>query len=162
MIDSNHNTETPADPQEDQVPQTSVKVIAARSKAKTKPQPRELVDLPSIIPMNERKWNDIEPSEPSLSAYEVSKKVISLLRHKQYSGKTMKHFNSGELTFIFEINSHKYSIGLMSVGNLVWKQEVVRKGDISFALIILEQCFTSALSKDILGIISLILSYRTM
>ena len=32
--------------------------------------------------MNERKWIDIEPSL-SLSAYEISKKVINLLRHSQ-------------------------------------------------------------------------------
>ena len=50
----------------------------------------------------------------------------------------MEQFNSGELNFIFEVNSHKYSIGLMSVGNLVWQQEEVQKGDISIALIILE------------------------
>ena len=55
VIDSNHNkTEILADPHEDQVPQTSIKVIAARSKAKAKPQKRELVDTPSIIPMHER------------------------------------------------------------------------------------------------------------
>ena len=55
VIDSNqNNTEIPADPQEDQASQTSVKVIAARSKAKAKPQKREPVDVPSIIPMNER------------------------------------------------------------------------------------------------------------
>ena len=42
VIDSNHNnTEIPADPHEDQAPQTSIKVIAARSKAKAKPQQRE-------------------------------------------------------------------------------------------------------------------------
>ena len=40
VIDSNHNnTEIPANPLEEQ---TSVKVIAGRSKAKTKPQTREL------------------------------------------------------------------------------------------------------------------------
>ena len=33
--------------------------------------------------MNERKWIDIEPGNSSLSAYEVSKKVIHLLRHSQ-------------------------------------------------------------------------------
>ena len=39
VIDSNqNNTEILADPHEDQAPQTSVKVIAARSKAKAKPQ----------------------------------------------------------------------------------------------------------------------------
>ena len=63
--------------------QSSVKVIAARSKAKAKPQKRETVELPSTIPMNERKWINIEPAEPCLSAYEVSKKVINLLRHNQ-------------------------------------------------------------------------------
>ena len=55
VIDSNHNnTEIPAYPHEDQTSQTSVKVIAARSKAKAKPQKREPVDTPSIIPMHER------------------------------------------------------------------------------------------------------------
>ena len=39
----------------------------------------------------------------------------------------MEQFNSGELNFIFEINVQKYSIGLMSVGNLVWQREEVRK-----------------------------------
>ena len=33
--------------------------------------------------MNERKWIDIEPGNSSLSAYEISKKVIHLLRHPQ-------------------------------------------------------------------------------
>ena len=62
VIDSKHNnTEIPADPHEDQTSQTSVKVIAARSKTKAKPQKREPVDTPSIIPMHERKWIDIEP-----------------------------------------------------------------------------------------------------
>ena len=84
MIDSNHNnTEVPADLPEEQASQPIVKVFAARSKAKAKPQRREPVDLPSIIPMNERKWIDIEPGDCSLSAYEISKKVIHLLRHSQ-------------------------------------------------------------------------------
>ena len=84
VVDSNYNnTEVPADLLEEQPSQSSVKVIAARSKAKAKPQKRETVELPSTIPMNDRKWIDIEPAEPSLSAYEVSKKVINLLRHDQ-------------------------------------------------------------------------------
>ena len=33
--------------------------------------------------MNERKWIDIEPGNSSLSASEISKKVINLLRHSQ-------------------------------------------------------------------------------
>ena len=82
VVDSNQdNTEIPADPQEDQVPQTSIKVVAARSKAKAKPQPRELVGTTATIPMHERRWIDIEPSEQNLASYDLSKKVISLLRH---------------------------------------------------------------------------------
>ena len=84
VIDSNqNNTEISADPQEDQVPQTSIKVVAARSKAKAKPQQREPVDTPTIIPMHERRWIDTEPSDQTLAAYDLSKKVISLLRHNQ-------------------------------------------------------------------------------
>ena len=53
-------------------------------KAKAKPQRREPAGYsPSIIPMNERNWIDIEPGNHSLSAYEVSKEVIHLLRHSQ-------------------------------------------------------------------------------
>ena len=64
VIDSNHsNTEVPADLPEEQESQLNVKVFAVRSKAKAKPQRREPVDLSSIIPMNERKWIDVEPEE---------------------------------------------------------------------------------------------------
>ena len=65
MIHSNYNnTEVPADLLEEQASQSSVRNVAARSKAKAKPLKRETVELPSTIPMNERKWMDIEPSEP--------------------------------------------------------------------------------------------------
>ena len=74
----------------------------------------------------------------------------------------MEQFNSGEINFIFEIKSHKYSIGLMSVGKLAWQQKEVQKEDISIALIVLEQSFTSVLFRDIQDVISLILRYRTM
>ena len=74
----------------------------------------------------------------------------------------MEQLNSTELNSIFEIILHKYSIGLMIVGKLVWQQEEVRKGDISIALITREESFTSELFKDILVATSLILSYRTI
>ena len=45
---------------EQQVPQTSIKVVAARSKAKAKPQPRELVETTAAIPIHKRRWIDIE------------------------------------------------------------------------------------------------------
>ena len=83
MIDSiEDNTENPADPQEEQIPQTSTNVVAARSKAKSKPQPRKLAGT-TTIPLRERRWIDIEPSKQDLDSYDLSKKVINLLRHNQ-------------------------------------------------------------------------------
>ena len=96
VVDSNYNnTEVPADLPEEQTSQSSVNVFAARSKAKSKPRKRETVELPSTIPMNERKWFDIEPEESSLSAYEVSKKVINILRHCQ----TVQREDDGAVQF---------------------------------------------------------------
>ena len=96
VVDSNYNnTEVPADLPEEQASQSSVRVIAARSKATAKPEKRETVELPSTIPMNERKWIDIEPAESSLSAYEVSKKVVNLLRHCQ----TIQRVDDGAVQF---------------------------------------------------------------
>ena len=96
VIGSNfNNTEVPADLPEEQESQLNVKVFAARSKAKAKPQRREPVILSSIIPMNERKWIDVEPEEFSLSAYEISKKVIHLLRHCQ----TVQREDDGAVQF---------------------------------------------------------------
>ena len=96
VIDSNNNsTEVSDDLPEEQASQLMMKDFACRSKAKTKPQRRELVDSPSIIPMNERKWIDIEPGNSSLSAYEISKKIINLLRHSQ----TVQREDDGAVQF---------------------------------------------------------------
>ena len=96
VVDSNYNnTEVPADLPEEQASQSSVRVVAARSKAKAKPQKRETVESPSIIPMNERKWIDIEPAESSLSEYDLSMKVVNLLRHCQ----TIQREDDGAVQF---------------------------------------------------------------
>ena len=51
VIDSiEDNTEIPADSREEQIPQTSTSVVAARSKARAKPQPRALVGTTATIP----------------------------------------------------------------------------------------------------------------
>ena len=114
VIDSNHNnTEIPADPHEDQTSQTSVKVIAARSKAKAKPQKREPVDTPSIIPVHERRWIDIEPSEQHLASYDLSKKVVNLLRHNQ----TLQREDDGAIEFFkikFYLRNHHSQIQVWS------------------------------------------------
>ena len=77
-----HNTENFADPQEKEDVPTSSEVVAARSKAKAKPQPRESTGT-TTIPLSKRVWIDIEPSKQDLESYNLSKKVINLLRHNQ-------------------------------------------------------------------------------
>ena len=89
------NTEIPADPQEEQVPQTSIKVVAARSKAKAKPQPREIAGTTVTMQTHERRWIDIEPSEQNLASYDLSKKVVNLLRHNQ----TLQMEDDGAIEF---------------------------------------------------------------
>ena len=99
------STEIPADPQEEQVSQTSTSVVAARSKAKAKPQPRELAGTTAIIPIHQRRWIDIEPSKQNLASYDLSKKVINLLRHNQ----TLQREEDGAIEFCkikFHLRNH--------------------------------------------------------
>ena len=96
VVDSiQDNTEIPAEPQEEQILQTSTSVVAARSKAKAKPQPRELVGTTATIPTHERRWIDSEPSKQNLASYDLSKKVINLLRHNQ----TLQREEDGAIQF---------------------------------------------------------------
>ena len=74
----------------------------------------------------------------------------------------MEQFNSGELSFIFEIISHKFPVGQTIVGKFAWQREEVQKEDISVALIIQEEFFTSVLFRDTPDVISLILCCKTM
>ena len=56
--------------------------FASRSKAKAEPQRRDSASSSTrTIPVGERIWTDVEPGEYSISDYEVSKKLIRLLRH---------------------------------------------------------------------------------
>ena len=114
VVDSiQDNTEIPADPQEERVPQTSIKVVAARSKAKAKPQPRVLVGTTATIPIHERRWIDIEPSEQNLASYDLSKKVINLLRHNQ----TLQREDDGAIEFYkikFYVRNHHSQIQVWS------------------------------------------------
>ena len=81
---NNNETEIPEDQLEEQALKLNAKHFACRSKAKAKPQRREPVgSSPRIVPTERRGWIDIEPGEYSLSEYELSKKVIYLLRHSQ-------------------------------------------------------------------------------
>ena len=77
-----YNTRSLADTQEEEYVPTSSGVVAARSKAKAKPQPRESTGT-TTIPLSERVWIDIEPSKQNLESHDLSKKIINLLRHNQ-------------------------------------------------------------------------------
>ena len=61
-----YNTQSLADTQEEEYVPTSSGVVAARSKAKAKPQPREPTGT-TTIPLSERVWIDIEPSKQNPS-----------------------------------------------------------------------------------------------
>ena len=114
VIDSiQDNTEIPADPQEEQILQISTNVVAARSKATAKPQPRELVGTTATIPIHERRWIDIEPSKQDLASYDLSKKVTNLLRHNQ----TLHREEDGAIEFCkikFHLRNHHSQIQLWS------------------------------------------------
>ena len=97
VIDSieDENSEIPVDPQEEQTPPTSTSVVVVRSKAKAKPQPREFAGTTATIPIHQRRWIDIEPSKQDLASYDLSKKVINLLRHNQ----TLQREEDGAIEF---------------------------------------------------------------
>ena len=88
------DTENLADSQEEESAQTSIKVVAARSKAKAKPQPRGLVGTTATIPLRERRWIDIEPSKQDLYLFDLSKKVINLRHHQ-----TLQREEDGAIQF---------------------------------------------------------------
>ena len=77
-----YNTQSLASPHEEEAEPASSEVIAARSKAKAKPQPRESSGT-TTIPLSERIWIGIVPSKQDYDSHKVSKRVINLLRHNQ-------------------------------------------------------------------------------
>ena len=84
-------------------------MVAARSKAKAKPQPRELVGTTATIPIHQRRWIDTEPSKQDLDSYDLSKKVINLLRHNQ----TLHREEDGAIEFCkikFHLRNHHSQI----------------------------------------------------
>ena len=92
--------------------QTS-RLLQPESKAKAKPQPSVLVGTTATIPMHERRWIDIEPSEQNLASYDLSKKVINLLRHNQ----TLQKEDDGAIEFYkikFYLRNHHSQIQVWS------------------------------------------------
>ena len=79
---NNNEQEIPEVQHEEYALNLDAKDFACRSRAKAKPQRREPADSsPRTVPIWKRMWTDVEPGKYSLSEYEVSKKVMYLLRH---------------------------------------------------------------------------------
>ena len=140
----------------------SAKDFACRSKAKAKIQRREPAgSSPRFVPIERRNWIDIEPGKYSLSEYEVSKKVIYLLRHSQQVHREedgavhfwrMKENLQNQFPQSIHWSDDRWKACLAAGGRS-------KKGDSSTVLMIQEQLFISELFKDIQ---ELILHYRTM
>ena len=96
VIDSiEDNTENPAGPQEEQIPQTSTSVVAAMSKAKAKPQPRELAGTTATIPIHQRRWIDINHENKILTRTITRRKSsIFIDTIRRYNEKKIEQFNS--------------------------------------------------------------------
>ena len=161
---NNNDTEIPEEQLEEYASQLDAQDFACRAKAKAKPQRIELPgSLPRIVPIERRNWIDIEPGKYSLSEYEVSKKVIYLLRHSQKVHREEDgaiHFwrKKENLQNPFPHSSHlsddRWKACLAAGGG--------HQGDSSTVLMIQEQLFISELFKDIQDGILLIFHCRTM
>ena len=82
VMDSNNNEqEIPEVQHEEYASKLDAKDFACRSKAKAKPQRREPAgSSPRTVLIVKRIWTDVEPRKYWFSDFEVSKKLIHLLR----------------------------------------------------------------------------------
>ena len=93
---NNNEQETPEVQFEEYALKLDASDFACRSKAKAKPQRREPAgSSPRTVPFGKRTWTDVEPGEYSISDYEVSKKLIRLLRR----GKHVHREDDGAVQF---------------------------------------------------------------
>ena len=137
--------------------------FVSRSKAKAKPQGRNSASSSTrTFPIGKRTWTDVDPGESSLSDYEISKKLIHLLRH----GKHVHREHDGAVQFWrIEDNLQKHFLYCPHWSDGKWKkawqeEEETRK-DTRTVLILQEHLCISELFKDIQVAILLILHHRT-
>ena len=161
---NNNDTKVPEDQLEEYALQLDAKDFACRSKAKAKPQRREPAGSSSrIVPMERRNWIDIEAGKHSLSEYEVSKKVIHLLRHSQ----KVHREEDGTVHFwrIKENLQNQFPQSIHSSDDR-WKLCLAAGGGskrrYQYCSDIQEELFISELFKDIQDAFLLILHCRTM
>ena len=76
------------------------------------------------IPIGERTWTDVEPGEYSISDYEVSKKLIHLLRHG-----SLPRDNDGAIEFWrIKDNLQKHFLCCHHWSDEKWKKRMAREG----------------------------------
>ena len=161
---NNNVTEIPEVQLEEYALKLDAKDFACRSKAKAKPQRREPAgSSPRIVPIGKRTWTDIGPGKYCFSDYEVSKKVMYLLRHSQ----SVHREEDGAVHFwrIKENLQNQFPHSPHwsdSSGKYAWQEEEEIRENSSTALILKEQLCISELFRDIQDAILLILRYRTM
>ena len=157
-----YNTQSLASPQEEEAVPASSEVIAARSKAKAKPQPRESSGT-TTIPLSERIWIDIVPSKQDFDSHNPSKRVINLLRHNQ---KVHREQDGAVQFYKIKFHIRDYSLSTQNWSDNRWLACLAAGGGskrrYQFALIPWGQSFISELFKDILGTASLICRCRIM
>ena len=114
----NHNEiEIPEDQFEKYSVKLDAKDFAWWSKAKTKPQRRELAgSWPWTVPVGQRFWTDVHPGKYSFSDFEASKQGMHLLRHSQH----VYQDEDGAIQFLR--NWRKSSETFLALPSLVWQQ----------------------------------------
>ena len=161
---NNNEQEIPEVQLEEYASKLDAKDFACRSKAKAKPQRRELArSSPRTVPIENRTWTDVEPGKYSLSDFEISKKLMYLLRHGQH----VHREDDGAVQFWrIKENLQKHFLYCPHWSDGKWKKSMAggggNKKTYSTVLILQEQLCISELFKDIQDAISLILLYRTM
>ena len=162
---NNTETEIPEVQLEEKALKLDAQDFAWRTKAKAKPQRREPAgSSPRIVPTGRRTWTDVEPRKCSFSDYEVSKKVMYLLRHSQQVHREedgavhfwrLKENLQNQFPHSPHWSDSKWTICLAK------EEEEIRRYS-STVLILQEQLCISKLFRDIQDAILLILRYRIM
>ena len=153
-------TEIPEVQLEEYALKLDAKDCACRSKAKAKTTKKRTCRL---FTKNSSFWEEeLGLMLKQGSDYEVSKKVMYLLRHSQHVHREKKkeQFNSGELRKIFQKHFPHPLIGLITSGKHVWQEEEEIRKDSSTVLIPQEQMCISELFKDFQDAILLILLFQ--
>ena len=163
---SNIEQEIPEVQLEEKTSKLDAKDFACRSKAKAKPQRRELADSSRrTVPIEKRTWTDVEPRKYLFSDFEVSKKLMHLLRHGQHVHR--EDYGAVQFWTIKEIiqkYSHIVLIGLIASGTKAWQEEEEEETRKDFNTVLTSQdkkFVTFELFKDIQEAILLILRHRT-